>query len=139
MTDKPHPSIVLSAHRRGVPEFERFVISDQFLRYWDGKAWSNDEDAALLFADSNAACEEMQRLLLLEHEGKPRRRFRAPVYLDLYADGPISVRDVQAWLVRVSKLLMDSPSHGNGPLQGTLGLTRIEWRELEELDPRDMK
>jgi hypothetical protein len=37
------------------------------------------------------------------------------------------------WCVNVAKLLMDTPTVGNGPVQGSLGLARIEWSEIEEL------
>ncbi len=139
MSDNIRPPIVLSVHCRGAPEFERFVISDQFCRVWTGAGWDNAENKAMLFDNANAACEVIQQLLLIEFDGRPHRRFRAPVYVDLYANEPVSIRDIQAWLVRVSKLLVDSPRHGNGPLAGTLGLTRIEWGELAELPPKETK
>ncbi|MFN0017943.1 MAG: hypothetical protein ACKVP0_06760 [Pirellulaceae bacterium] len=139
MSDNIRLPIILSVHRRGVPEFERYVISDQFLRVWTGAGWDSSETKAMLFDDTNSACEVIQQLLMIEFDGRPLRRFRAPVYVDLYANEPVSIREIQAWLVRVSRLLIDSPRHGNGPMQGTLGLTRIEWGELEELPPKEMK
>lgn len=137
MSDETRRPVILSVHRRGLPEFERFVISDQFLRFWNGSLWTTDEADVELFADCNQALWTVHRLLMIEHEGKAVRRFRAPVYLDLYADDPVTLRDVQAWLIKVSKLLIDSPKHGNGPLAGTLGMSRIEWGELEELSPEE--
>lgn len=137
MSDETRGPVILSVHRRGLPEFERFVISDQFLRVWTGNGWSLDQNDAELFADRNKAVWTVRQLLMIDFEGKPVHRFRAPVYLDLYADERISVRDVQAWLIKVSKLLIDSPKHGNGPLQGTLGLCRIEWGKLEQLPSKE--
>ena len=128
----PRP-IVLSLINMGTPDFPRFAISDQFLRYFDGQNWTPDQSRALLFSDDNLACHEMQRLLMLDYMGKPLRRFRAPVYIDLYASNEVTLDQLAAWLVRVAKLLIDSPKHGNGPVEGTLGLCRINWDELEEI------
>jgi hypothetical protein len=128
----PRP-IVLSLINMGTPDFPRFAISDQFLRYFDGQSWTPDQSKALIFSDDNVACEEMQRLLMVEYMGKPVRRFRAPVYIDLYTDKMISRPELQDWLLRCAKLLIDSPKHGNGPVEGTLGLCRINWDQIEEI------
>lgn len=125
--------IVLSVHRAGTPEFPRYFISDQFMRVWTGERWSGDPHDGLLFSDSNEACMEVQRLLMLDYMDKPVRRFRAPVYLDLFTDKELTKDEITRWLVKVSKLLIDSQKHGNGPVEGTLGLCRIEWGEMKEV------
>ncbi len=128
------PTTVLSLHQMGTSAFARYSIGDQFLRYFDGHGWTTEANKALLFSDSNFACQEMQRLLMIDYADRPLRRFRAPVCIDLFSEGPVSLEDLQDWLVKVSKLLIDSPTHGNGPLEGTLGLCRILWSELEEIE-----
>ena len=138
MSEQNPAPIVLTVHRRGVPEFERFVISDQYLRYWTGAEWSSKENEAQVFCNNNEALERVQKLLLLDLGPMPVRRFQAPITLDLYSDQEISVRDLKAWLTKVAKLLMDSPRHGNGPIQGTLGLTWIDWSKLKELSAKEM-
>ncbi len=138
MSDQNPAPIVLTVHRRGVPEFERFVISDQYLRYWTGAEWSSKENEAQVFCNNNEALERVQKLLLLDLGPMPVRRFQAPIFLDLYSEQEISVRDLQIWLTRIAKLLMDTPRHGNGPLQGTLGLTWIDWSQLKELSAKEM-
>jgi hypothetical protein len=70
---------------------------------------------------------------MLNYMNRPVRRFRAPVYLDLFSDKPIPLKELTDWLVKVSKLLIDSPRFGNGPIEGSLGLARIQWNELEEI------
>ena len=126
MSDQNPTPIVLTGHRRGVPEFERFVISDQYLRYWTGSEWSSKENDAQVFCDNNEALERVQKLLLLDLGPMPVRRFQAPILLDLYSDREISVRDLQAWPTKVAQLLMDTPRHGNGPFSGTLGLCFVD-------------
>ena len=138
MNEQNPAPIVLTVHRRGVPEFQRYVISDQYLRYWTGTEWSLKENEAQVFCDNNEALERVQKLLLLDLRPMPARRFQAPITLDFYSDQEISIRDLKAWLTKVAKLLMDSPRHGNGPLQGTLGLTWIDWSKLKELTTEEM-
>jgi hypothetical protein len=73
--NEPNPApIVLTVHRRGVPEFERFVISDQYLRYWTGDEWSSKENDAQVFCDNNEALERVQKLLLLDLRPMCKRR-----------------------------------------------------------------
>ena len=127
------PPIILSVHRAGSPQFPRYFISDQYKRVWTGEDWSDNERDSLLYSDSPEACLEVQRLLQLEYMDKPMRRFRAPVYLDLYADEPLPAVQIVRWLAKASRLLMDSPEHGNGPVEGALGLVRIEWGEIQEV------
>lgn len=138
MNEQNPAPIVLTVHRRGVPEFQRYVISDQYLRYWTGTEWSSNESQAELFCDNNEALERVQKLLLLDIRPMTVRRYQAPITLDLYSDQEISVRDLKVWLTKVAKLLMDSPRHGNGPIQGTLGLTWIDWSKLKELTAEEM-
>lgn len=127
------PSMILSVHRAGSPQFPRYFISDQFNRVWTGEGWSDNERDGLLYGDSPEACREVQRLLQLEYMDKPMRKFFAPVYLDLYADEPLPTVQIVRWLAKASRLLIDSPEQGNGPVEGTLGLVRIEWGEIQEV------
>lgn len=123
--------IILSVVAAGSEKFVRYRIADSYLRFWSGKDWVADEEKGLMYASSNEACVEVQRLLLLDYVDRPVRHYRAPVYLDLFSDQKIPLSDLRRWAVKVSKLLMDN-NHGNGPGKA-LGLCRIEWSELEEL------
>jgi hypothetical protein len=137
MSDSPIEKrpIVLSIHSAGTPEFPRFIISDQFLRYWTGEEWSkqSDQSSALIYSDSNDAIDEMHKLMTMQYEKLPVHRYRAPLYIDLYSDSEVSVRDLRHWLVKTTKLLVDSPRYGNGPVSGSLGICRIEFGEMENL------
>ena len=124
--------IVLSLAPTGSTEFPRYRIHDQFLRYWTGESWSLEEDEGTVYEDVNAACTEMQRLLMLPYMDKKVRRFSAPVYLELYGDDDVPLDKVREWLHNVARLFIDAPKFGNGPMEGTLGLTHIQWGQLEE-------
>lgn len=127
--------LILSLIPRGTPEHPRYSIADQFLRYWDGDQWTGQGEIrkATTFADANDALDEMNRLLRLEYSSLPIRKFCAPIYIDLRTENEISIRDLQSWLVRATKFILDSPNHGNGPVAGSLGTCRVEWGEIREL------
>lgn len=129
------PTTVLSIHLRGTPEYPRWVISDQFLRYFEGDGWSaqRDERNAQIFASSNQACQVVRDLLVAEHQDLPVRCFQAPVVVRIFADADISIHDLKAWLAKTARLLIDSPTHGNGPTEGSLGTVEIRWDGLEEV------
>ena len=131
--EKERRPVVLSVVPAGNPDFPRVRICDQYLRYWTGEDWSDSEKDGLVYANSNEACIEVQRLLMLEYMQLPHKRYRAPVYLDLFCDHEVPLIEIKRWLHKVAKLLIDSPAHGNGPTEGTLGLANIQWGELEEV------
>lgn len=132
MHEKP-PPILLSVVQAGTPEHPRFKVMDSWTRFWDGEKWSDDEAAGLLYATSNDACLEAQRLLMIPYMDKPLRRYKAPVYIDLFSDHEIPRPDLIRWLVRCSKLLLDHNTHGVGPASGTLGSVSIEWSGIEQV------
>lgn len=128
--------IFLSVVAAGTPEFSRFRICDCFNRFWTGTDWSEpgEDHRGLIYADSNRACHEVQRLLMLEYMDRPCRVFRAPVEVRLFADRDISQKELKAWLLKCSKLLIDAQGQGNGPCEGSLGLVSIHWHELNEVN-----
>jgi hypothetical protein len=132
---KERPPIILSVVQAGTPEHPRFKVADQSMRYWTGELWSepNEEHQGLLYANSIDACIETQWLLILEYMDKKHKRFKATMYLDLFCDENVPRDKLIRWLVRVSKLFLNNDEHGNGPLEGSLGLCRIEWGELQEV------
>jgi hypothetical protein len=137
MSKSPKESrpMILTVVAAGTPEHQRWLISDQFLRYYTGSGWTEQGvvAGAVLYTSSKDAIDQLQTILIAQHHTLPHRRFVAPVYLDLYSPQHVSLRDLQQWLVRVTKLLVDSPRHGNGPVAGSVGLTRIEYGELKEI------
>lgn len=137
MSNEVRP-IVLSLITLGTPTSPRFAIADQFMRYYktNDSGWTEPERLceAAIYADSNRAIEDMRRLLVTHFADKPVVRFCAPVYIDLHADQELTVEQLQAWLMKTAKLIIDSPKHGNGPVAGSLGICRIQWDELKRLD-----
>ena len=127
--------LILSVVAAGTPDFCRYRICDAYNRFWTGAEWSEpgEDHRGLMYADCNRACHEVQRLLMLEYMDRPCRVFRAPVEVRLFADRDISQQELKAWLLKCSKLLIDTPREGNGPCEGSLGLVSIHWNELAEV------
>ena len=127
--------IILSVVNAGTPEFPRYLICNQFLQYFTGSGWTEqrDEKKALVYRDANDALETSSSLLLLKHEHLPVKFFQAPLYLQLHSPQEVSMQELKWWLFRATKLLVDSPRFGNGPVAGSLGICRIEFKELKEL------
>lgn len=123
---------ILSIHERGMVEYPRWCIADSLGRVFDGTGWVNAESSALIYADLNAACHDLQTLQRLAFQSKRVRRYREPVVVEIFSDQNLSLDQIRAWLLRVSRLVIDSPIHGLGPAPNTLGLVRIEWSELKE-------
>ena len=85
----------------------------------------------------NDATLAIQEILLTDHGHKPLRQFVAPVYVDLYSDADLSEKEIRDWLCKTARLTVDPEPHGNRPVEGTLGLCRIEWRHLREIEHED--
>ncbi|MFM8496487.1 MAG: hypothetical protein ACKOEM_13330 [Planctomycetia bacterium] len=131
--EKPTP--ILSVLTAGTPEHPRFVIADQYLRYWTGeRGWSEQQDlpAARLFATTQEALQMIHTLLVIRHCDLPKKTYTVPVTIELYSPEQVSERDLQQWLMRVSKLILDTPRHGNGPVAGSYGSVRIDFSQLKE-------
>jgi hypothetical protein len=127
--------IILTVTNAGTPEFPRYLIANQFLQYFTGDGWTRqgDQRGGLVYRDANDALQTTSSLLLLKHEHLPVKCFRAPLYLQLHSPDEVSMKELQLWLFRATKLLVDSPRYGNGPVAGSLGICRIEYSELEEV------
>ena len=74
---------------------------------------------------------------MAQHGEKTVRRFVAPVLLDLHSDTDLTMDQIVEWLVRVARLSIDAQKHGNGPVQGSLGLCQIDWSKLKEIKADD--
>jgi hypothetical protein len=131
--EKPVP--ILSVFAAGTPEHPRYVIADQYLRYFAlENGWSEQRDmsAATLFATCEEALRMVDTLLVVRHSDLPRKVYTAPVTIELFSPQEVSERDLQQWLMRVAKLILDTPQHGNGPVAGSYGSVRIDFSQLKE-------
>jgi hypothetical protein len=109
-------------------------LSTAVNKYFTGSGWTEqrDEKKALVYRDANDALETSSSLLLLKHEHLPVKFFQAPLYLNLHSPQEVSMQELKWWLFRATKRLVDSPRFGNGPVAGSLGICRIEFKELKE-------
>ena len=126
--------LTLSINSTGTCKHPRFQIADSQQRLWTGDNWTDKESEARLYATVNDAGLAIQEILLAEHGNQPLRRFTASVSVDLYADTDLTLDEISDWLVKVARLTIDSEKHGNGPVEGTLGLCNIDWSKIREID-----
>lgn len=126
-------NMILSIENRGTIENPRFLLMNSFGWFFDEEADEFVETGGTLYHQVNDATTKMREILLAEHGDKPVRRFRAPVYLDLYAIEEIPQNQVEDWALRATRLILH-PDQGLGPGGGkNLGLVSIDWSKLEEL------
>ena len=101
---------------------------------WDDEQQEFVETGGTLYHDVNPATMKMREILLAEHGHKPVRKFRAPVYLELYADDQIDQATIEDWCLKATRLILH-PDHGLGPdgESHSLGLVSVNWSQLEEI------
>lgn len=128
------PTLTLSYHRVGPSYSPRYMISNQFLQYWTGSAWTaqGKSKEARVYPSVQEATKEMHELLLQHYGDLPVKHFKAPVFVSLFCKEQVTTEQLRTWLHKVSRLLLDTPIHGNGPLDGSLAEVRIEWDLLKE-------
>jgi hypothetical protein len=125
-------TMVITIVNKGNAKHPRALIRDQNGWFWTPSGWTEDEDKGMLFYNSTDAGRKAQELLRAHFGNCPDTRYRAPVYIDLYTSQPVSLEQLQAWLHKSTKLYVDTSKHGNGPIDGTLGVVTIDWGGLEE-------
>lgn len=116
----------------GNTNFPRWVIVNQFNEYWTGDSWSEEESERQIYAKSNDACTEYQRLLTEAYGEMPVRRFEVKFSLDLFKHKDVSEDQVKEWLHKICRVNMDTNTHGIGPVEDSLGLVSIDWSLLKE-------
>lgn len=136
MSKKEKRPFFMSVINLGTPEFPRFCIADQKLRYWTGEKWTmpQQEKSALVYASEKDATDDMHKLMTKDYSHLKKKTYMAPIYIEVFSDTEIPMRDLKWWLFRTTKVIVDSPKHGNGPVDGSLGTVRIEYSEMKELN-----
>jgi len=126
----PDDSKVFSLLSVGMPLFPRYLVMDQHGQFWNGADWSDKETEGLLYDNVNAAGKAIQQLLMNQCQYRTNRRYVAPVEFHLYSDEDVPQALIVDWFLKVSRLIVDGQSHGNGPTEGTVGLLSIDWSRL---------
>lgn len=129
--------MILTLENRGTIEHPRYVLMNSYGWCWNEEAREFSESGGTLFHDVNSAATKMREILLVEHSHKPMRKFRAPIYLELYASEEISKSLIEDWLLRATRLILHADQHGMGPVNDSLGLVSINWGQMKELSPKE--
>jgi hypothetical protein len=124
--------LLLGLEESGTEYSPRWKITSPDDAYWDADAGKWVLEGGTLYHDINEASTMIQELLVAHYGNMPARQFKVPVQIILYSDKEIPKDEIQAWLLRVARLSIDSKNHGNGPREGALAQFRIEWGDLQE-------
>ena len=127
--------MIVSLENRGTIEHPRYSLINSYGWCWDDDREEFVETGGTLYHDVNSACKVVREIQLAEHGHKKRRRFVAPVTLELYCDDEIDQATIEDWCLKATRLILH-PDQGLGPGGSqSLGLVSIDWAKLEELKP----
>jgi len=122
---------ILSVVQVGSDEFERFLIRDQKERVWTGERF--ESGTGVLYAKENRAAAEIHSILRRNFHGVEPQRLVVPVYVEVLSkNGAVPTTEVAQYLSMASKMLIDTPTCGNGP-GDSLVLPRIEWGRIRSI------
>lgn len=126
----------LTLFKRGTPEFNRWLISDQDRQFWTGAGWteSGDESKALLYSDLGEACREMQVCLTTDRVTAAPIRFCVPLCFDVWPKANADLKHIKKWLMRMTRIVLEIPPPGRYTVDAALGGTIIEWSQLEAIE-----
>lgn len=124
--------------RTGRNGIERFLITDQLDRFWTGFTWTKPgmRKRALLFQTANKAQLVCHSLLMALHGHLHHARFHAPFTVQLWTNNRCPLADLQRWISRNTKLVMDTHSQGLGPVAGSYAVTTLAFEHVIEVPPR---
>jgi hypothetical protein len=125
--------MILTLENRGSIEHPRYVLMNSYGWVFDEEVGEFVETGGTLYHDVNPATTKMREILLAEHGHKPVRKFRAPVYLELYTTEELTQAEIEDWALRATRLIIHADQHGMGPVNNSLGLVSVDWGKLEEI------
>jgi hypothetical protein len=129
--------MILTLENRGSIRHPRYVLMNSYGWCWDDEQQEFVEKGGTLYHDVNPATTKMREILLAEHGDKPVRKFRAPVYLELYTTEEVDQSVIEDWALRATRLILHADQYGMGPINDSLGLVSIFWGQMEELNPKE--
>jgi hypothetical protein len=63
---------------------------------------------------------------MMESVGElPRHLYVAPLYIEIYGEKP-KLHELRAWLENAVRIVVNSPKHGDGPTNGSLGVLILD-------------
>lgn len=124
--------------RTGRDSVERYLITDQQDRYWTGSTWTKPgvRKRALLFHTAKKAHLVCHSLLMAMHGHLHHVRIHAPFTVQLWTNNRCPLADLQRWISRNTTLVVDTHTHGIGPVAGSYAVTTLAYEHLIEVPPR---
>ncbi len=81
----------------GDDDLVHYSIQDERGRYWTGRGFAKDKRKALAYTDEPVILQDMRRILKRCCKGVTRYRFVAPVFIDVYTEGPIDQKEMASF------------------------------------------
>lgn len=102
---------VLYVVESGSPDFQRWMISDDRDRLWNGQDFGQN---GVLYARHNDAAVDAQNILRGHFGGIQSVKYVVPVFVESLSHLPVSVAEVAQYLSRASRLTSIRRSMGMG-------------------------
>ncbi|MFM8496486.1 MAG: hypothetical protein ACKOEM_13325 [Planctomycetia bacterium] len=124
--------------RTGRDSVERYLITDQKDRYWTGSTWTKPgvRKRALLFHTAKKAHLVCHSLLMAMHGHLHHVRIHATFTVQLWTNNRCPLADLQRWISRNTTLVVDTHTHGIGPVAGSYAVTTLAYEHLIEVPPK---
>lgn len=106
--------MILTVENRGCVAHPRYVLMNSYGWCWDDEKNEFVESGGTLFHDVNAATLTMREILLADYRGAPVRKFRAPIFLELYTNEEVPKPVIEDWCLKATRLILHADQHGMG-------------------------
>jgi len=131
--------VFLSVLEVGSPKHRRSIISNQEGRFWDGQNWTKDQSKALLFLEWDRDLgQATEKILRGESKGmNVAQIFEVPLILEVKSEEGTDFLEVQEWLMKSCRIIIDFKKHGSGPIPNSVGLIHLDIGKIEDITGDD--
>ena len=125
----------MAVEKTGNRPWTRYLIHDDAKRYWTGSSWAENRRSALLFHCWNEASHAYRRLEEEQWSGVPAQDFQAIISVRVWAGQDFTAEQLQDYMHKAVRILLDHDSHGSGPVPESLVRVEVDWATLNETQP----
>lgn len=115
------------------PAYPRYLIVNDQFQYWNGSNWVS-RDKGLLYADTDIAVGDMQRLRQKDFGIKPNMKFTIPFVVEVSSKDNINMEEIRDWLKKALGFYIDINTFGNGPKESLV----VPHLELQNMSPTNV-
>lgn len=117
----------------GTREYPRYLVTERMGFFWTGQVWTDDEEAAMVFADAytaSVACKDLQH----EHDRQcsTSQKFTLPVSLYIWSKGGVDLDSLREWVRQTLDVRL---TNWSGPSEDFIIGTQVDFSNLSEQIP----